>query len=254
LRPYGAAGAAVVADGTTIMVDKDPLHALIETYGELCRQVAAEVTVSGGLHAVPSVAVQAVPGVDTASITRGRSATSWETVGDTNELARQANAIQYQLGGGPCVDAIEKDHVFRSADLATDRRWPNFGPVVADTLGLHSVLSTRLAMDEDNVMAGLNLYSHQRDAFDEQARGIAMLLATHAAVVVSRLIAREKAANLEIALASSREIGLAMGVLMNSHKITRDEAFDLLRIASQRQHRKLRDIAAEVAETGTIDI
>jgi AmiR/NasT family two-component response regulator len=81
-----------------------------------------------------------------------------------------------------------------------------------------------------------------------------MLLATHAAVTVSAVLARERAANLEIALTSNRSIGVAMGVLMATYKITREEAFDLMRMASQRSHRKLRDIATDVTETGTLDM
>jgi len=41
-----------------------------------------------------------------------------------------------------------------------------------------------------------------------------------------------------------------MGVLMATYKVTRDEAFDLLRITSQRSNRKLVDIAAEVNRAG----
>jgi GAF domain-containing protein len=236
------------------MVGDHALHALIDTYAELGREVATDLKTSDGLRAVPAVAARAVPGVDAASITRGRSDTGWKTVGGTNALARQADAMQYELGSGPCVDALEKDHVFRSADLSTDERWPDYGRLVAKSLGLHSVLSIRLGLDEDNVMTGLNLYSRQRDGFDEQACNVAMLLATHATAVVSRVRAREKTQNLEIALESSREIGTAIGVLMNTHKITSDDAFDLMRIASQHSHRKLRDIAADVVETGAIDV
>jgi AmiR/NasT family two-component response regulator len=54
------------------------------------------------------------------------------------------------------------------------------------------------------------------------------------------------------ALQTSREIGIAMGVLMQKYKITRDEAFSLLRMASQALHRKLALIAVEVAETGEL--
>lgn len=41
---------------------------------------------------------------------------------------------------------------------------------------------------------------------------------------------------------------------MATHKVTREQAFDMLRIASQNSHRKLRDIAVEVADTGTLDL
>jgi hypothetical protein len=60
--------------------------------------------------------------------------------------------------------------------------------------------------------------------------------------------------NLELALSSSREIGIAMGILMSTHKIRSDQGFDLLRRVSQRTHRKLHDIALDVATTGAIDL
>jgi hypothetical protein len=45
-----------------------------------------------------------------------------------------------------------------------------------------------------------------------------------------------------------------MGVLMNRHKISRSQAFDLLRVASQNTNRKLADIAVDVADTGVLDL
>lgn len=63
---------------------------------------------------------------------------------------------------------------------------------------------------------------------------------------------RDKIANLEAALVTARRIGAAMGVLMNSQKVTNAQAFDLLREASQRSHRKLRDVAEEVLLSGVL--
>ncbi|MDQ1720496.1 MAG: hypothetical protein QOI26_230, partial [Pseudonocardiales bacterium] len=45
--------------------------------------------------------------------------------------------------------------------------------------------------------------------------------------------ARNKAANLERALQSNREIGMAIGVLMIAHHVTEQQAFDALRKESQ---------------------
>ena len=64
--------------------------------------------------------------------------------------------------------------------------------------------------------------------------------------------AEDKAANLERALSSNRQIGAAMGILMARFKLTDDQAFDLLRKTSQHLHRKLRDIAEEVTLTGEL--
>jgi AmiR/NasT family two-component response regulator len=45
-----------------------------------------------------------------------------------------------------------------------------------------------------------------------------------------------------------------MGILMNQHKITRDDAFNLLKVSSQHTHRKLHDVATEVADTGALPL
>jgi AmiR/NasT family two-component response regulator len=41
---------------------------------------------------------------------------------------------------------------------------------------------------------------------------------------------------------------------MAMNKITKDQAFDALRVASQHSHRKLRDVAQDVIDTGTLDL
>jgi hypothetical protein len=64
--------------------------------------------------------------------------------------------------------------------------------------------------------------------------------------------AEREAANLRVALASNREIGTAIGILMSARLVTQDEAFTLLRQTSQRTHRKLRDVATEVVLTGAL--
>lgn len=83
---------------------------------------------------------------------------------------------------------------------------------------------------------------------------IGRLLAERAMAVVQRERLQAKNEHLQRALASNREIGAAMGILMIEHKLTGDQAFDLLRRASQHSHRKLAALAAEVAETGVLDL
>ncbi|MEO6884895.1 MAG: ATP-binding protein, partial [Jatrophihabitantaceae bacterium] len=64
--------------------------------------------------------------------------------------------------------------------------------------------------------------------------------------------AEEKATNLQAALASNRQIGIAMGVLMMQGKLTEEQAFDRLREVSQHENRKLRDVADEIVLTGSV--
>ena len=81
-----------------------------------------------------------------------------------------------------------------------------------------------------------------------------LVLATHGSVLLTATLSRDRAENLRRALQSNREIGVAMGILMQRHALTRDQAFAVLRRASQDANRKLSDIATEVADMGTLAI
>ena len=98
--------------------------------------------------------------------------------------------------------------------------------------------------------------SQSAAAMLREIEGLKRQLACERALVAelqqAALEAQDQIANLEIALVSSRRIGAAMGVLMAGHRITDDQAFALLRTASQHNHRKLRDIADEVVLTGAL--
>ena len=65
---------------------------------------------------------------------------------------------------------------------------------------------------------------------------------------------REEVDNLQKALEHSRDIGVAMGILMATDKVTRECAFQMLRMVSQHQNRKVHRVAVDVLETGTLSI
>lgn len=66
------------------------------------------------------------------------------------------------------------------------------------------------------------------------------------------IVDRAKIANLEAALVTARRIGAAMGIIMAVQKVTEDQAFEVLRQASQHTNRKLRAIADDVILTGSV--
>ena len=98
----------------------------------------------------------------------------------------------------------------------------------------------------------LNFYSDKVDAFDQLDLGIGAMLSVIASTALQHATEQRRRENLEIALDSSRVIGMAMGIVMSSRLLTADQAFEALRKASQDSNRKLRDVAAEVAETGLL--
>jgi hypothetical protein len=105
------------------------------------------------------------------------------------------------------------------------------------------------------------LVSLQFRSQNESQQFIAKLLVERAMANVERERLVEAAAsrkaeadNLELAVSSNREIGIAVGILMVNHKLTDEQAFDLLSRVSQHSNRKLRLIALEVARAGVLDL
>jgi ANTAR domain-containing protein/GAF domain-containing protein len=225
---------------------------MAEIFTDVGRQLVAGHDREDALHTLCEVATQRVPGAQHAGVTVGRNG-QISTVAATGDVPRRTDAIQFKLGSGPCVDALVDDARFNAADLRTDPRWPEFGRRAAETTGVLSMLAFRLFFEtDDGMIAGLNMYSQEPRAFGEVSETIGVLLATHGALALASASARDHARSLEIALQSSRGIGAAVGILMSMHKLTQQQAFDLLLVASQSTNRKVRDIAREVVDTGIL--
>ena len=237
-------------------VATSPFAASLDAVTTLFAELGEELRSTEGKSAFAAVtrtAVRRVEGAAAASITTLRSG-RFQTVGATDERAAKADAIQYELGSGPCLDALLEDNLYRPNDLRADQRWPEYGARLAEQVGFVSMLSYRLHTElaASELIAGLNLYADRPSAFDATAVEVGLLLATHGSLAIAAAFNRERADNLERALRTSRDIGVAMGVLMTQHKITRDQAFDLLRIVSQSSNRKLHEVAVVVGDTGDL--
>jgi len=211
-----------------------------ELHGDGDNQVA--------LHRLVELAVKHVDGCGWASITAVRGSQG-HSVASSDEVARQVDELQYQFGEGPCMAAAENASDYLLFDVAEESRWPRFTQAAAAQTPVRSVLAFQLAASR---AAALNLYADRPGAFSSDAIDTATILAAQAASLIALNEAEDQATNLEAALESSRAIGVALGVLMSARKVTQDQAFDLLRAASQNLHRKLRTVAAEVVETGTL--
>lgn len=166
----------------------------------------------------------------------------------TDPLAPELDAEQYRTGHGPCLDAFRRQVPFLIDDTATDVRWPEFAARAAEA-GIVTTLSLPLCGPEEPIGA-LNLYSRRPGQFAEAQTGPAETLAAQAAIVLANANAyhdaRQLNDNLNQALVSRRTIDYAIGLLMSTGGRTPDEAFEVMVRASQRENRKLRDIAAEI--------
>jgi GAF domain-containing protein len=200
---------------------------------------------------VARFAARAIPHTGHCGLTLLRAGHPPRTMTSTDPLPRRVDELQYAMREGPCLDAAQIDSVCVTGSLETDERWPAFGPRCASEIGVHSMLAVRLPLAGDDY-AAINFYSSAPDAFTEQDIGVASIFAPFAALAVEHALRKQDTANFNTALSSSRQIGTAIGIIMARTLVTSDEAFEILRSASQGLNRKLRDIAAEVEETGEL--
>jgi len=216
-----------------------------ELFAEMARSLLAEGGVQETLQRIVGLAVEAIDGCDHAGITFLHGGV-FSTPAATDDVPGKVDAIQYQTGEGPCIDAIVEHEVFRSGDLGQEKRWPNFAGRAQRETGVTSMMGFRLFVAGDTLGA-LNLFSKTADAFDDAARAAGSVFAAHAAIALSTAQHDQQMSD---ALQSRDVIGQAKGILMAKEGVTADEAFAMLRRASQRLNVKLRQLAEDVARTG----
>jgi GAF domain-containing protein len=166
-------------------------------------------------------------------------------------LLRKVAAISTSTGEGVAWHALRERGTVLVDDLDSDGRWPQYTARLRAETPLRSALAYCLTLD-NLVLGALVLYSEEPGFFTDAICRFADVYADHAAIALARVTAHERAENLETALQSNREIGMAVGILMVRYGLTDQAAFDLLRVTSQHEHRKLRQIAAETVYSGEL--
>jgi transcriptional regulator with GAF, ATPase, and Fis domain len=211
---------------------------------ELARHLQAEDDVDAILDEVVRAAVQLVPGTDEGSISVVTGRRDITSQSPSSELPAQVDAVQGEVGQGPCLDAVYEHQTVRVPDMRHEQRWPDFARRAFE-LGAGSMLSFQLYVEGDNLGA-LNLYGRQPNAFDEESEDVGLMFASHAAIAFADA---RKLTQLRVGIDTRDLIGQAKGILMERYAIDAGQAFTLLTRISQRRHRKIRDLAEELTQT-----
>ncbi len=228
-------------------MDEDDLEAgLVGLSGVLTDHRPLDET----LVEIAAVAVQAIPGAEGAGLTMLEGDRP-QTVVASAEFVHAVDDVQYGLGEGPCLSAVETGTPQTSGSLGGEPRWPRFGPRIG-RMGVHSVLSLPLLLLPDRVIGALNVYAHPKDAFDARAVQMGELFARPAAVSVHNALvlaqSQRLAAQWQQALTSRAVIDKALGIVMSRTGATEEEAFDRLRAMSQSQHVKVAEVSRSLVE------
>ena len=168
----------------------------------------------------------------------------------TDDVMRHIDHLQDQLREGPCLEASVDDGIHLDNDIAVTSRWPRLAATVVEQTPVRAMLAVPL-VHEGRRRGAVNLFADRPQAFSDESVGQAAILAAFATVAVASASHAEQAEQLAEGMATNREIGAAVGILMATHKIGQEEAFDLLSKASQRLNRKLRDIARGIVGGAT---
>jgi GAF domain-containing protein len=215
--------------------------------------VHADRELADVLTEITGIARRAMPSIEAASVTLIRGEKPFTAAFD-GQMALDADELQYERGYGPCMDAGRAGQMLLIDDMRNEQRWPDYAQHAA-AHGVLSSLSVPLPFQGATIGA-LNTYATRPQFLDDRDVEIAEEVAAWVGVAVGNAEAAartiEDPNHLRTAMMSRAVIEQAKGILMERHKIKEDEAYTILTHASQRTNMKLREVAAELVQTGAV--
>jgi len=210
------------------------------------RSMHEDMSSEAMLQSIVDVAAGSVPGFDRASVSMVERGGREATKAATDDLARGLDLLQYELDEGPCVDAMQRPGLVEVPCLRHEQRWPRYVRQAVD-LGVTAQLSVMLYLDSDKTtLGGLNLYATGTEDVSEEARAMAELFATQAAVALG---SNRHRLTLNEGLASRQLVGQAIGIVMERYGLEEHAAFQYLVRTSSTTNTKLRLVAQALVDS-----
>lgn len=167
------------------------------------------------------------------------------SVKSSSDTAAALNEAHHADGEGPSFVAMTTNEIVVVDDARHDPRWPQYFSSSAIT-GFASMLSVPLEVGNEGI-AALNFYARPAGYFTAERQRIAAVFATQAgkALEMAMRVARyqDAAFDMRTAMEARTSIDMAVGIIIGQNRCTQEEAFEILRRASNTRHKKLRDIA-----------
>jgi hypothetical protein len=227
----------------------NPLHVDVAVaMSEVAAYLKAPIDLDETLKLITRSAADTIPGVCDASISITTREGVIETLAPTGPIVTRADHLQYELQEGPCLDAAIAEPVVLVDDLATDPRWPDFGPKAA-ALGFGAQVAFQFRA-APHVRGALNLYALEPRTIDRDAVHLGGMFASQIAVAMGWARQDE---NMNEALATRNVIGQAVGIVMERYHLDSDRAFAFLVRLSQGGNVKLRAVATRIVDQANAD-
>lgn len=173
------------------------------------------------------------------------------TIAGSSDQAILLDGIEQRIGDGPCLQALQTGNPVLLNNVSTETRWPAFRRELEDK-DFSSVLGIPLMLG-NNSSAALALFAAKAGAFTPETIKNTELfgeVAARALRVGLRIAAAElQADDLTAALDHRTAIDMARGIIMAQNRCTGEEAFNILRSASNARNQKLHDTALTVVSS-----
>jgi len=210
----------------------------------------SEETVDAALNLITEAAVLAADDASGAGVSLIEPDGYRSSTASTNDLVAQADALQYEMGQGPCLTAWAAGRPVIVEDVRLDSRWPEWGAAAFD-LGLRSCISVPL-VSGGLAFGAIKIYWENPQLASPRLVRLLETLAAQAAIFLVNIQTRDRVSSmseqLKAALLQRNVVGTAKGIIMASHGLDEGEAILHLITRSTREGRTLRDIAQEVID------
>lgn len=167
------------------------------------------------------------------------------TIGGSSGRAVVIDRIEQSLGDGPCIEALDTGVPVLLGDVSSDSRWPEYRSALA-AAGIASSLGIPVTLKND-AGAVLDFFAPVSGIFSEQAVADGMRFGEMAGKALRLAVriasADQRAENLKAAMDTRTVIDVASGIIMAQNNCSKDQAFELLRSASNSRNQKLNEIA-----------
>jgi hypothetical protein len=225
-------------------MEPTPLSDVADAMADVVASMQEPTKVEETLELITRSAAETIPGILEASISITTRGGEIQTLAPTGPRVTRADHLQYELHEGPCLDAAIEESVVIVNDLASDPRWPDFGPKAA-ALGFGSQVAFQFRADP-HVRGALNLYADGPYGLDQDSIHLGSMFAGQIAVAMGWA---KQEQTLTDALATRNLIGQAVGIVMERYQLDSDRAFAFLVRLSQSANKKLRTVAATLVDT-----
>lgn len=230
------------------MIRKYPLDELSSVIGRIMGLLLTEEKVDHAVQLLSRAVKESIPGTIGAGVTILDSQARPVSSGFTDAIVERADALQYQLGQGPCLTAWATQKSVLIHDVTADPRWPEWSAAVQD-MSIRSVVSAPLIADGQGIGA-MKVYAAAPNAFEDGTAALMELFAAPAATLLSHIqtaeIPERISESLQAALYSRDLINRACGILMERHTLAQDDALRLLMREARATQGTLREVSAAI--------